>query len=237
MFSRLKLGLKPHDPESVARVCKLTPSMAALDPLVSRTPKDWALGRAWDDDILGNDVWGDCAPVTAVNWLKMMAAAARSDLSFDVDDVLDAYRALGWKGTAATDNGVVLLDLMDYWCAFPIGGVQIDCFFRIGFGDPEHLATAIQIAPLIVGATLTTECKGSDTWGESEAAGAQVWGDHAYLYHADSPGAGIGKSWGAPVYTTPPFRSRRWNEAYLPICRELMPGRDVDRLIKIAWGL
>jgi len=239
MFSHLKLGLRPHDPERVGRVVKLTPANAPVDPLVSRTPKDWALGRAWDDDVLGNDVLGDCGPAAVVNWLKMMAAACGRDrLVFTVDDAREAYRALGWDGTDATDTGVVLLDLMEHWTRHPIGGFQIDCFFVVGFGDAEHLATAVQIAPLIVGAELTTDCQNSETWGAPEADGAQVWGGHAYLYHSDSPGGGSGKSWGEPIYTTPPFRAQRWREAYLPVCQEMMaPGTDVLRLLNVAKGL
>ena len=238
MFKDLKLGLRPHDPARVDRHVKLTPATAGVDPYVSHTPKDWALGRAWDQDILDNDIWGNCGPVSGVNWLKMMAASGRHDLSFDQSDVDAAYRAMGWKGDAATDNGVVLLDLMQWWTEHPIGGFQLDCFFVIGFADPLHLATACQIAPLIVGAELTKACQSADTWDAKAAEDKTVWGGHAYLYHANSPGGGNGKSWGAPVFTTPAFQVRRWRECYLPICAELMaPGTDVLRLLNVAKGL
>jgi hypothetical protein len=239
MFGHLKLGLREHDPKRVSRVVMLTLENAPVDPMVSRTPKDWAVGRAWDDDVLGNDILGDCGPAACVNWLKMMATACgRERMEFTYDDARTAYRALGWDGTDATDQGVVLLDLMEYWTRHPIGGFQLDCFFSIGFADAEHLSTAVQFAPLIIGAELTTDCKHSDMWGAPEADGPQVWGGHAYLYHSDSPGGGNGKSWGQPVYTTPSFRARRWRECYLPICRELMPaGVDSQRLLAIAKGL
>jgi hypothetical protein len=238
MFSSCKLGLKPHDQKRVDAHVKLTPANAGLDPLVSRTPRDWALGRAWDDDVLANDILGDCGPAACVNWLKMMAAQTRADLSFTAGDAQMAYRAMGWDGTPATDNGVVLMDLLQWWTENEIGGVKLDCFFVIGYLDPLHLATAMQIAPLIVGAELTTACQNSDTWDAKAASVPDVWGGHAYLYHADSPGGGSGKSWGLPVYTSPAFRAARWRECYLPICQELMtPGTDVLRLLNIAKGL
>jgi hypothetical protein len=238
MFSNLKLGLQPHDPRRVNAHVKLTPALAGLDPFVSRTPKDWALGRAWDDDPLLNNWLGICGPAACVNWLKMMAEITRADLSFDEDDALKAYRAMGYQDTDATDTGVVLLDLMQWWTNNPIGGFQLDCFFVIGYGVPEHLATAMQIAPLIVGAELTTACQTTDTWDAQASEDPDVWGNHAYLYHADSPGGGSGKSWGKPIYTAPEFRAPRWHECYLPICRELMPpGTDVLRLLNIAKGL
>jgi hypothetical protein len=238
MFAEHRLGLKSHDPERIARVVRLTPANAEIDPLMSSTPKDWALGLPWDDDVLGNDVLGDCGPAACINWIKMMALVSGEKLSITADDAKDAYRALGWDGTDATDNGVVLLDLMEYWAGHPIVGFKLDCFFSIGWLDQEHLATALQIAPLIVGAELTTYCKHSDTWGAPEAGGSQIWGGHAYLFHSNSPGGGNGKSWGEPVFTTQSFMARRWRECYLPICSGLMAdGIDVPRLIAIAKRL
>lgn len=238
MFRTCKLGLREHDQERVDRVVKLAPYH--VDPFEARTPKDWALGQPWDDDCLDNDVLGNCGPAAAVNWLKAVAAAnGRTNLVFDVEDVRDAYGAMGWDGTEATDNGVVLLDLMEWWSRHPIGGFQLDCFFSIGYLDPQHLATALQIAPVIVGAQLTTDCQQSRSWGAPEAAGAHVWGGHAYLVHSDSPGGGMGKSWGTSIWTSPPFRARRWRECYLPICQELMglPDAVLLRLLNVARGL
>ena len=238
MFSKLKLGLQPHDPRGVNAHVRLTPALAGADPFMSRTPKDWALGRAWDGDVLLNDELGICGPAAAVNWLKMMAQASRQNLLFDAADALAAYRALGYDGTPETDNGVVLLDFMQWWTEHEIGGFKLDCFFVIGHGDPAHLATALQIAPVIVGASLSNTCQTSDTWGSEAAADPSMWGRHAYLYHSDSPGGGNGKSWGEPVFSTPEFRNAKWRECYLPICRELMPpGTDVLRLLNIAQSL
>jgi hypothetical protein len=235
MFRNCKLGLRPHDPERVARVARLTPE---VDPLISRTPIDWALGRAWDSDILGNDVRSNCAPVACVNWIKMVGAACGIDMRLGFDDVDAAYRAMGYDGTPETDNGVVLLDLLEWWTCHPIGGVKLDGFVAVGHLDDEHLATACNVAPLIVDATLTRSCDSTDTWDSTVAGDSRVWGDHAYLYHADSPGGGNGKTWGKSVFTTPAYRRRRWNAAFLPICRALLPeGVDADRLIRLARQL
>ena len=237
MFAAYKLGLRPHDPDRVARV-RLAGNLLDVDPLLSSTPTDWALGRAWDGDCLDNDVLGNCGPAAVVHWLRLMAlACGRDDLRFDVQDVRELYAALGYDGTPESDTGVVLLDLMHHMQRVGVRGVKFDCFFRVGFGDMVHLATAVYVAPLIVGATLPTLCQLTNTWDRNVGGGTAIWGDHAYLYHSDSPGGGNGASWGAPVFTTPDFRARRWNECYLPICRELMPGRDVERLITLAGQL
>jgi hypothetical protein len=238
MFSHLKLGLRPHDPERVGRVVKLAPNLLPVDPLLSSTPTDWAAGRVWDGDVLDNDVLGNCGPAAVVHWLRLMALAAeRTDLVFTNQDVLDLYTAMGYNGTPESDTGVILLDLMEYMQRVGVRGVRFDCFFSVGHADPEHLATAVYVAPLIVGATLTRACQSTSTWDATSANDPKEWGGHAYLYHSDSPGGGNGASWGSVVWTTPAFRARRWNECYLPICRELMPGRGVSRLISLAGQL
>lgn len=235
MFADCRLGLKPPKKDKLAKLCRTT--AAELDPLVSRCPKDWAFGKPWDSDDLGNRDIGLCGPAAAVNWLKLMAlAAGRTDLKFTADDAERFYRdVMGWDGTEANDDGVVLLDMMWEWTQHPIGGIKLDGFRIIGHGEAASLATAVTCAPLVAGATLTKACQGTDTW-DAEAADSKhaVWGGHAYLYHSDSPGGGNGKSWGQPVFTTPDFRVAQWNEAYLPICFELMPHIDAERLLKVT---
>lgn len=240
MWSRFKLGLRPPNPARYARVKAFHPSLLPIDPLESTTPRDWAKGCPWDDDVLDNDVLGDCGPAAAVNWLKLMAlVCGRDRLLFTVDDALEAYRRLGYDGTPATDNGVVLLDLMELWQSEGIGGFKLDCFFRIDHLDPVHLATAVAVGgPLIVGATLSETCLTTDTWGDACAQDTRIAGGHAILYMSDSPGGGNAKSWGCAVFNTASFRIRRWDEAYLPVCRDLCPpGVDVERLITLAGQL
>lgn len=237
MFSTMKLGLKPHDPGRVALVKALTP--ASPDPLISRVPHDWFLGRAWDDDVVGNDVKSNCFPAGVVHWLRLMAqASGRDSLVFDESDADALYRGLGWDGTDATDNGVVMLDGMEYWTEHAVGGFKLDCFFRIGSADPAHLATALGFAPLLIGAAVTQACMSTPTW-DGAATQSAVRGGHCYLYGSDSPGGGNGNSWGETVWTTPAFRVAQWRECYLPICRELMPMADAEfiRLMRIAGQL
>ena len=229
MLAPKRLGLRPHDPERVARHVRLTPANAPVDPLVSTTPVDWQAGKDWDGDVMLNDQLGICGPDAWVNWLKLMGCPAT------VDDAMGIYEAMGYKGTPATDNGVVLMDMLQWLTNNRVAGVTMDCFFVVGFADPTHLATACQLAPLIVGANLSTACQSTNTWDNAAAGSKAEWGPHAYLYHANSPGGGNGKSWGEPVFTTPDFQAVRWTECYLPVCQELMPvGTDVLRLLNIA---
>lgn len=234
MFAGMRLGLKPCNPDRVRSV-RLAPTR---DPLMSRVPHDWQLGRPWDADILGNDVRGNCGPVAVLNWVKLMAAVVGMPMSLTTDDANRLYQDCGWDGTEEGDDGVILLNLLELWMRRPVGGIRPRCFFRVAFGDAEHLATALNIAPLIVGASLTVACQSTDTWDARVAQDPAEWGGHAYLYHSDSPGGGSGKSWGAPVFNTPEFRVRKWREAYLPICDEFVPpGVDVSRLVTLAGQL
>jgi hypothetical protein len=238
MYASRKLGLKPHDPGRVAAVKAIIPDHVS-DLLVDRVPKDWALGQPWDNDVLGNDILGDCFPAACVNWLKQMAlACGRDRLVFTEQDAELFYKDLGWDGTDAGDNGVVMLDGMEYWTRNPVAGFQLDCFFRIGYADPTHLATALQFAPLLIGAEVTDACMQSNTW-DSKAADSPAKGGHAFLLLSDSPGGGNVKTWGEAVFNTPDFRAARWRECYLPVCQDFQPpgGPDLLRLLTIAKGL
>ena len=234
MFRGCRLGLKEHDPDRIGQHVRLVPE--DVDGFISRTPADWALGKPWDDDDLGNREIGNCGPAALVNWYKLMSlAAGRPDLAarFTTEDAKAFYRACGWDGTDVGDEGVVLLDMMCEAMRTPIQGVKLDGFFAIGFADDAHLATAVTLAPLIVGESLTQDCKTTDRWTEETAQG-RLWGGHAVLYVSDSPGGGNCKTWGRPVFQDQGFRFARWNEAYLPICFELMPHIDGELLAKIG---
>lgn len=236
MFSDVRLGLKQHNPKEIEKHVRLSPE--DVDPLISRCPKDWAFGHHWDGDDLANKTWGDCGPAAAVNWCKIMAlSAGRPDLVLSAEDALAFYRDMGWDGTIAGDDGVVLLDMMCLWMKRALKGIKIEGFFVVNHQDDLHVATAVTLAPLIVGATLTKSCQNSNLWDAEAAASSQVWGGHAYLYFSDSPGGGNGKTWGRSVFTDAAFRKARWNEAYLPICPELMPHVKLDRLVQIARQL
>lgn len=234
MFHGCKLGLKPCDPQRVRSLARLTPE--DVDGWISRTPRDWALGHPWDSDDLGNRVKGNCGPVAWINWLKMMlVAAGRADeaAKFTVQDADNFYRACGWDGTWAGDDGVVLLDMMCETMKHPVRGFKADGFLCIGHNDDSHLATAVGVAPLIVGEDLKKPCKESDHWTGLTAQGVK-WGPHAVLYFSDSPGGGNSKTWGRPVFQDQEFRWACWNEAYLPFCFELMPHLDVNLISKLG---
>lgn len=238
MFFDCRLGLKAHDPDRIARHVRLSPG--DVDPLITRCPKDWALGLPWDGDDLRNKKIGLCGPAAAVNWIKLMAlACGRTDIRPTAEDAERFYRdVMGWDGTEANDEGVVLLDMMFQWMLNPLAGIKLDGFYVVGHADDEHVATGVTVAPLIVGASLTRACQKTDQWDAGAADPSnRIWGDHAFLYFSDSPGGGNGKSWGRVVWNDQTFRCRRWNEAYLPVCRELMPHIDIDRLLAVARQL
>lgn len=238
MLTDCRLGLKPHNPESYGKLCRLTPD--DINPLLSRCPTDWALGHPWDPDDLKNKKIGLCGPAAAVNVLKFLAqACGRTDIKFSTDDAERFYRDhMGWDGTEAGDEGVVLLDMMYQWMLHPIAGFRCDGFYVVSHVDAEHLASGVGCTPLIMAANLTRACQKTDTW-DADAADPRnrVWGPHAFAYFADSPGLGRGKSWGRVVDLTPDFRVAQCTEVYLPVVRELMPHINIDRLLSIARQL
>lgn len=238
MFADCRLGLKSGSSESYGKACRITPD--DIDPVLTRCPTDWALGKPWDDDDLRNKKIGLCGPAAAVNVIKFLAAACgRTDVRPTADDAERFYRdVMGWDGTEANDDGVVLLDMMYQWMLHPIAGFKLDGFYVVSRTDAAHLASAVGVSPLIVSATLTRACQNTDQWDRAAADPRNpIWGPHAITYFSDSPGGGHGKSWGRPVWNTVDFRFARWNEVYMPVIRELMPHVHIDRLLAIGRRL
>lgn len=235
MFSHLKLGLQEHDPVRFAR----TPTLFDVAPssLFAETPRDWQLGQAWDADPRHNDWLGCCGPAAVANWLVLMYKVRGLPLPFDPDAfVLELYKAMGWDGTAATDNGVVLADLLRY-C---VSAGLFDGYVRVPVLSRTHVATAMDLGgPLIVGTTLTESCQSAKLWDATTAADTRIWGRHAVLMHAVSPGLDHWTSWGEDIDVTPDYEAARTEEAYLPLSRELHPNLaiDWDRLRAIASEL
>jgi hypothetical protein len=236
MFRDCQLGLKPHDPARVARV-KAFPPMPQADPRIAETPKDWAQGRMWDPDDLGNRDHQNCVPAACINVLKLIADVSETPRTFTAEDALNAYRRAGWDGTPATDGGVVMLDFMQSWTKEPIGGVKLDGLFAINFKNYAHLATALYFGgPLVAGFTLTESCQNGDQWNDAAAADERVLGGHAVMLFSASPGMIRVKTWGLVADVSPGFMARRCNEVYLPLCRTLhVPSKiDWDEWARIA---
>lgn len=229
MFSHLKLGLRDHDPVRLAH----TPTLADVSgQLFAETPRDWQLGRAWDDDVLYNDWLGCCGPSAVVNFFKMVCAALGIPCPIGPEMVLELYRSQGWDGTDATDNGVVLASLMSYL----VQSGLLDAFVRVPF-ERSHFATAHDAGgPIIIGLTLTESCKSTNRWDAKAAADSKIWGNHAVLAFSVSPGLYRVKSWGQIVDVEPEYLDARGNEAYLPLVREMHPNLAIDweRLREIA---
>lgn len=238
MFSQHKLGLKPvrHDP----RTCRLDDFIdpEAIDDLLSETPADWALGRVWDSDILGNDFVGCCGPTAAGNWDKMVSEVAGQPSPVNTSRVLKSYKEIsGWDGTEETDVGVVLLNMMNHWRKRGICDRTIDAFVSVGFTSQRSVCTAVSLGgPTVCGFSLPVECKNTDRWDVQPGMVRRSWGGHAVLLHAVSPMLYIIKTWGRVVYVTPAFVEAFCDEMYLPLSRDLrvVPGLDWDRLMQVV---
>jgi len=238
VFSNCKLGLRPPDPVRLSKCVGLSSGLTPeLDALFSDIPCDWAKGRDWDGDQLDNDVWGDCGPASLCNWLKFMAAELGIPLQIDANTALGLYRALGWDGTFQNDNGVVMLDMLNYCMMQPTAGVQLDGFVSVPCSNHTDVCTAVSVyGPLLVGLSLTKACQKTDLWDIDAANDKETWGNHAVVLFSTSPGLYRAKSWGRPVDVTPEFLAARGNEAYLPLAKQFHShlGISWDRLTKIC---
>lgn len=241
MFSQARLGLAP--PKIDPRTCKLEDYIdpSAVDDLLSETPSDWALGRMWDPDDLGNLSVGCCGPAAAGNWQKMVGTVAGDFDEVDkvtTQSVLGSYGDIsGWDGTEDTDLGVVLLNMMNYWRRKGICNSVIDAFVSVSFNNQQSLCTAVGLGgPVVCGFSLPVECKVTDFWDAKPGMVRRSWGGHAVLLFAVSPRLYVIKTWGKVVHVTPEFVANFCDEMYLPLKKSLrvVPGLDWDRLMQVV---
>lgn len=229
MFSTYKLGLTPHNPVRVARVPTLRD---VLDPVFAQTPRDWAQGLLWDDDVLGNDVAADCGPAALVNWLKLMGLVVGSPLPLTTADAFALYTALtGWDGVpgSPSDTGVELLSLMQYAVTTGVAGTTLDGYLAVPLLDQVHLATAVDlVGPLVVGLSLPVQCQSTDYWDYQPGMVRRSWGGHAVLLFSVSPGVYVIKTWGRTVRVTDAFLEAFGDDAYLPLHRALRAPLGID---------
>ena len=147
---------------------------------------DWtAKIPAWP--MFSNDTLGDCTTAAAAHMIQCWTANAGDAFTPTNPQVIAAYSATGGyiPGDAATDNGAVELDVLNYWRQQGIAGHKIDAYVSFSAQNFEHTRAAINLfGGIYIGLALPLSAQNQDVWDVpsfisrlfSEANGArQKW--------------------------------------------------------------
>jgi hypothetical protein len=229
-----RLGRRPPSNAPALRLTSLLQEIPAHPNAVFRT-NDFNL---WD--ILGNDRYGDCGPVSVANALRLTSFVLTGEERYPrLWDVLDLYQRSGNPNFPTDDNGVIMQDMLSEVHKNGIAGDKAVAYAKVDVTNIEEIRAAIAIfGCLLLGVNLGMAQQDQRTWDVVE--NDEPWGGHAVMaadYTSAASGADIGFiTWGQPMGMTDRFWSRQVEEAWVVIWPEhflskaFLEGIDLDAL-------
>lgn len=152
------LGRRDHDPERVALLPTLDTYLGAVSGLRSA---DWTRNIPPDDwGMEGNDYLSDCTIAAIAHAIMTWGSYVPPYTPMTESDVVTAYSgACGYvPGVKLTDRGGIMLDVLKYWHANPVGGLRLAGMVAIDPKNIEHVRLGIEIfGGLYTGVLLTEE--------------------------------------------------------------------------------
>jgi hypothetical protein len=191
-------------------------------------------------DILGNDRYGDCGPVSVANARRLTSFTLTGEERYPkLWEVLDLYQRSGNPKFPAEDNGVIMQDMLSEVHKNGIAGDKAVAYARVDVNSIDEIRAAIAIfGCLLLGVNLEVAQQDQRTWDVVE--GDSPWGSHAVMaadYTSAASGADIGFiTWGQPMGMTDRFWSRQVEEAWVVIWPEhflskaFLEGVDLENL-------
>jgi hypothetical protein len=234
----MKLGKRPprRDPR-VPVLARYTEAIALPSPPDN---VDWYSKVAtWP--MMMNDAIGDCAIAGAGHAIEQWTTYANTTPRIFSDEEAQAlYSIVGGyvPGNPATDQGVVELDLLDWWRDKGISSDRLAAFAAVKWDDPVGVKQAIHwFGNLYLGLALPLSAQQQEVWdvpreGAVGAAAAGSWGGHCVLavgYDADGLTC---VTWGALKRLTWTFLAAYADEAYALLSRDFVEacGTSADSL-------
>lgn len=109
--------------------------------------RDWTSKLPNNLGMLGNDQWGDCGFAGMGHAVQVWTSQSGTTVNLTTEQVLAAYSGCtGFNANdPSTDQGVVLLDALNYWRNTGIGGHKIGAYVKVDVTNLAHVRTAIDI--------------------------------------------------------------------------------------------
>lgn len=207
-----KLGkLAPRHDLRTLRMAKY-----ATPTLVAPKRMDWSLGVSrWP--MLANDRIGDCAVAGPAHMIQAWSANSGGNFVPTDEQVIADYSAIsGYNpGDSSTDNGCVMLDVMNYWRRTGICGHKIDGYVALTPGNRDHVALAIDLfGGCALGFALPKEAQGQEVWSLLDGSRPGTWGGHMVPALNYGPTGVVVVTWGGLLTVTWDFMDRFCDEGF-----------------------
>ena len=196
---------------------------------------DW--GRAvphWG--MMANDVLGDCTCAAVGHLIQTWSAnALEAELTIPDDDIIALYKAVSLYSPEdpASDEGAAELDVLRFWRAHKIGGVNIAAFAAIETNKTRLVRQAIDLfGGIYVGLQLPKSCEDEELWaippdGPVGLGEPGSLGGHAVIVIAYDEDGLECITWGARQRMSWPFWATYCDEAYAVLSPEWIEAQGI----------
>ncbi len=218
-----KLGKQPPRIDSrTLKFAKYREGLPSIDPpeIVDWIPS----GTIWP--MMLNDNLGDCTIAAAGHMIEQWSKLASGVGTILPDsDILKAYEDVGGyvPGDPSTDNGCVMLDVLNYWRKTGIGGHHITAYVKINRRDQQEVKEALYLfGNVYTGIALPLSAQGADEWQVVPGPGDQPgsWGGHSIPALTYTALARTVVTWWELLPMTPQFWADYVDEAYAVVSLE-----------------
>jgi hypothetical protein len=195
------------------------PGAISVPPEVSWVTKV----SAWP--MMLNDSLGDCTCAAAGHMIEQWTTYAGSPFTPPDSAILTAYEdpSVGDynPNDASTDNGAVMLDVLNYWRQTGIGGHKIFAFMKVNLANMDEVREAVYLFGNVYwGVQLPASAQGADSWTVPDGGVASPngspgsWGGHCVPIVAMSPETLTCVTWGETLKMSHGFFSDYGDEGY-----------------------
>ena len=176
------------------------------------------------------DILGDCTIAAAAHMIGQWSwYSAGKEAMLSDQDILTAYEAVSGyvPGKPDTDNGAVMIDVLNYWRKTGIGGHTIQGYAQIQLDDMETLKSAVELfGNVYLGVALPISAQGEQAWTVttggvySQAGAVGSWGGHCIPIVAYSPETFTVVTWGETLKMSHNFLRDYADEMYVVLSED-----------------
>lgn len=222
----VKLGKQAarHDPRTLMFSAYLKATAVPPPP----THEDWTKPvKTWP--MMLNDNLGDCTCACAGHMIEEWTTVANPPGFTPADnEILAAYEVVGGykPGDPNSDNGAVILDVLNYWRQTGIASRSIVAFVGLEPKNRQEIKDAVYLfGNCYIGVQLPISAQGQKVWtvppgGPTGHGAPGSWGGHAIpIVGYDARGLTV-ITWGAPLRMTWQFLDTYCDEAYAVLSKD-----------------
>lgn len=210
---------------ALSKYLKLKVPKVVLPPVPTET--SWITNVPGQWPMYLNDQLGDCVVAAMGHMIQQWSFYSTGNkISVTDQQVLATYEILGGyqPGNPSTDNGVVMLDALNWWRQTGFAGHKILAYMSVDWNNLTEVFQAIQLfGNVFLGVALPVTTQGKDDWtitgqgpnGNDPNAAVGSWGGHCIPIMAASPQTLSVVSWGQRLKMSHNFLSDYAEEAYV----------------------